>query len=270
MNLSRLKGSLKNYLIKKGWYEHLKYSSFFYLYQLLFAKDKIKQHKKEVDFYKSFLEPCDLIFDIGAFDGHKTAAFLHISKKVICCEPDEQSFNTLKIRFRNKRRRVFTENVALADYQGTGILFIHHKGSAFNTMNDKWKSVLEADNLDKWDEKIVFSSTSKKVKLTTLDSLIKKFGTPDFIKIDAEGYEKKILLGLTQKARLISFESLLPDFKHDLIGCINRIESLSAGSSYNIAINEQLHFPDFVSKSQLLKWIETTDVNHFEVVAKMN
>jgi len=270
MTLSRLKGHVKNLLIKKGWYEYIKYSSFFYLYQLLFANDKITQHRREVDFYESFLEPCELIFDIGAYDGHKTAAFLNISKKVICCEPDKQSFNTLKIRFRNKRERVFVENVALSDHQGAGTLFIHHKGSAFNTMDDRWKNVLEADNLHKWDEKIIFSSTDTKVKLTTLDALIKKFGTPDFIKIDAEGSEKRILLGLTQKARLISFECLLPEFKQDLFECINRVEYLCADSTYNIAINEHLIYSDFISRSRLLEWIETTDINHFEIVAKMD
>ena len=269
MTPSPLKGKLRTYLIKKRWYEYIKYSYFFYLYEVVFKKDKIRQHKKEVSFYKSFIQPCNLVFDIGAYDGHKTSAFLEISKRVVCCEPDEQNFRTLSIRFRGLREKVFIEKVALSDREQTGTLYVHHQGSAFNTMNEKWKHMLEADNLKKWDEKISFSSEAMEVKLTTLDALIKKFGIPDFIKIDAEGYEKWILNGLSQKVNLISFESLLPEFKDELDECISRIEHLSAGSLYNISINEQLQFPDFISKDSLQNWIDSADVNHFEVIAKM-
>lgn len=45
-----------------------------------------------------------------------------------------------------------------------------------------------------------------KVSTTTLDSLISKEGTPDLIKIDVEGYEHKVIKGLTKKANKICFE----------------------------------------------------------------
>ena len=44
------------------------------------------------------------------------------------------------------------------------------------------------------------------VKTMTLDTLVKRFGRPDLIKIDVEGWEHKVLLGLTSKQSRICFE----------------------------------------------------------------
>src|SRR6478672_4919722 len=121
-----MKIAVKNFLHKKGLYYPLKYSRFFHLYQRLFKPAEIKQQRREVDFYKSFLPLCKLIFDIGANDGHKTEAFLALSATVVCCEPDNENFKILQTRFRNKRRKVLLENKALSDSEGFAELHIHH------------------------------------------------------------------------------------------------------------------------------------------------
>jgi FkbM family methyltransferase len=45
-----------------------------------------------------------------------------------------------------------------------------------------------------------------KVQSITIDSMIERYGMPDLIKIDVEGYEYTVLSGLTQKANDICFE----------------------------------------------------------------
>jgi FkbM family methyltransferase len=45
-----------------------------------------------------------------------------------------------------------------------------------------------------------------KVQSTTIDAMIERYGMPDLIKIDVEGYEYNVLSGLTQKANDICFE----------------------------------------------------------------
>ena len=45
-----------------------------------------------------------------------------------------------------------------------------------------------------------------KVKTITLDEMVKEYGHPDIIKIDVEGYEHKVISGLTEKAGKICFE----------------------------------------------------------------
>jgi FkbM family methyltransferase len=44
------------------------------------------------------------------------------------------------------------------------------------------------------------------IKTLTLDTLVKKYGSPDLIKIDVEGWEYRVLLGLTSKQSQICFE----------------------------------------------------------------
>jgi FkbM family methyltransferase len=248
----------------------LRYSRLFEVYQWLFKRQVIKQHQKEISFYRSFLPECNLVFDIGANDGHKTAAFLSFAKKVVCCEPDKFNYKILQARFRNKKERVFLENKAVADKEGMAEMLIHHPGSAFNTLSAKWKELLEADNEKKWNEKIQFTG-SWMVETTTLDGLITTYGKPDYIKIDVEGYEQWVLSGLSQPVRYLSFETLLPDYVSELNICLEKISTLDKNAVYNIARDEQLLLSEFVSKPELAKWIEgNMNALSIEVIVKMS
>jgi FkbM family methyltransferase len=265
-----IKKAIKNFLYKRGLYYPLKYSRLFHIYQRLFKPAEIKQQRQEILFYKSFLPACKLIFDIGANDGHKTAAFLTIAEKVICCEPDSLNFKILQTRFRNKKKKVILENKALSDKEGVAELHIHHPGSAFNTLSSKWMKVLENDNEERWDEQIRFTGTQE-VKTTTLDHLIKKYGLPDFIKIDVEGFEQWVLKGLSHRVSYLSFETLLPDYANEMQNCLSHIQNLDNFATYNIALHEKLVFPQFVSKNELNEWLTAnSNAPGFEVVVKMS
>lgn len=256
-------------LQRAGLYEYLKYSGPFRVYELIFKPRVITAHKKEIRLYRRLLGNAGTIFDIGAFDGHKTAAFLEIGQKVIACEPDARNSELLKIRFRNKKTRVILYQVALAETTGKGHFFIHHEGSAFNTMNPQWKEVLEADGSQRWQEEIRFQPGKKvDVRTTTLDELIRLHGVPDFIKIDVEGYEKRVFMGLTRKVPCISFECLLPEFRDDLLFILEKLISLDNGTVFNVVYEEELLFGDFVSYPEILNWVDGTDLYCFDLVAK--
>ncbi|HEY6506205.1 MAG TPA: FkbM family methyltransferase [Chitinophagaceae bacterium] len=230
----------------------------------------MQQQRREVSFYQSFLPACNLIFDIGANDGHKTAAFLSLSEKVVCCEPDSENFRLLQARFRNKKARVILENKALSDQQGMATFNIHHPGSAFNTLSNKWMKVLEQDDVKRWDEKIQFSATQT-VETTTLDRLIEQYGLPGFIKIDVEGFEETVLKGLSQPVPYLSFETLLPDYAVELNNCLAIINSLDRTAVYNIAMHEKTIFPDFVNRDELNTWTgQNNNAGGFEVIVKMS
>lgn len=264
-----MKQLFKLLLNKINLYEYLKYSTIFYLYERLFKPEVQQRKERELSFYTSFLPNCNLIFDIGANDGHKTGAFLTISQRVVCCEPDERNFRTLQIRFRQKRKRILLEKVALGSSQATTEMFIHHPGSAFNTLNEKFKQVTEADNLTKWDEKIQFR-TKKEVQLTTLDRLIEKYGRPFFIKVDVEGYELEVIKGLNQPIPFISLECLLPEFADELRQILAILIKLDPDAQFNISVHEQLLFKSFVSISEIRKFLYNFDQNHFELIVKMH
>lgn len=261
---------IREFLKRSGSYEYLRYSFLFRLYTWLFKRQVIKDHEKEVAFYKTFLpNNCPLIFDIGAYDGHKTAAFLEIADRVVCCEPDAHNFRTLRIRFRNSRSLVILENKAVSDHPGTETFFIHHAGSAFNTLNPKWKQILETDQESRWNEKIQFSDEVS-IQLTTLDQLIDQYGQPGFIKIDVEGYELTVLNGLSQKIPYLSFECLLPDCKRELLDCLARLYQLDNKVVFNAAFEERLEFAHFLSYHDMINWVNNEAAPRcFEIVASM-
>ena len=261
---------LREFLKRSGSYEYLRYSFLFRLYTRLLKPQVIQEHEKEVAFYKTFLpKHCPLIFDIGAYDGHKTAAFLEIAGKVVSCEPDAHNFRTLRIRFRNSRSSVILENKAVSDHLGTETYHIHHAGSAFNTLNPKWKQILEEDGESRWNEKIQFSDEVR-IQLTTLDQLISQYGKPGFIKIDVEGYELSVLKGLSQKVPFLSFECLLPDCKTELLDCLAHLYQLDNKVVFNAAFEETLEFAHFLTYHDMIKWVNTEAAPRcFEIVAKI-
>ncbi|MCW3116777.1 MAG: methyltransferase FkbM family [Chitinophagaceae bacterium] len=263
-----MKKKLKLFLQKKRLYYKLRFSFVFRCYQYLFKAGDLERQQKEIVFYKSFLPACNIIFDIGAYDGHKTAAFLQIAKKVISCEPDQQSFSILKDRFRNTKQ-VFLENIAVADSPGERHFFIHRPGSAFNTLSLKWKETLEQDSMEKWDEKIIFSE-GYKVTVTTLDLLIQKYGKPDFIKLDVEGYEENVLKALSQPVSFLSFEVLWPGGLLEIQHCFEKLQSLDPRTLYNIAVYEKLLLPSFVDRERIMERLRENDLIHLEIIAKMN
>jgi hypothetical protein len=63
------------------------------------------------------------------------------------------------------------------------------------------------------------------VQVTTLDALIARYGRPAFCKIDVEGYELKVLEGLSEPLPMLSFE-YIPAAMETAYECIARLETL--------------------------------------------
>jgi hypothetical protein len=83
-----------------------------------------------------------------------------------------------------------------------------------------------------------------------------QYGTPDFIKIDVEGYEYQVLQSLHTPISMIAFE-FTPTLPHLAIQCIELISSLSPQYVFNFSPEEstQFYFHKFVSKEEFLKWL---------------
>ena len=69
-----------------------------------------------------------------------------------------------------------------------------------------------------WDESVTTA-------VTTLDALIDRYGLPDLCKIDVEGSELAVLLGLSRPLPLVSLE-YIPAVAADTVACLARLESL--------------------------------------------
>ena len=66
-----------------------------------------------------------------------------------------------------------------------------------------------------------------RVPITTLDSLIARHGVPTFIKIDVEGFEFEVLVGLSRPINAISFE--FTTIQRDVaLDCVERCVALGS------------------------------------------
>jgi hypothetical protein len=98
-------------------------------------------------------------------------------------------------------------------------------------------------------------SRSIKVPLTTLDALIAEFGSPQFIKIDAEGYEQAVLSGLSKLPRYLSFE-YHNEFVSAAIACV-RENSFSPAAQFNVTLGNPLGWKPRPLKFALGEWVSS-------------
>lgn len=251
----------KNKFLSNKIYQRLKYSRFGDLFRRL----DTTAINNELKFYRSFLPDCDLIFDIGANDGHKTIAFASLSKRVIACDPDPFNLEILNARFK-RAENISIEAVAVSDHIGRSELLIHEPGSALNSLNPYWKNILERDDLSRWKEKIQFTGSTVEVDTITLDALIVKYGIPDFIKIDVEGHEKQVLKGLTRSIPCISFEVLLPEFLDDALYCVDHLKQFNPSYRLNYAADGSLILKEFLPAAEFISILKTLNIPHLEII----
>lgn len=227
--------------------------------------------KKSVSFYRSFLGKSPgtgkLAFDIGANKGNKIAALLEMGFRIIALEPEKNSLSTLKWRFAKDNRVTIVEK-GVSDKKGSTNIYISEPRSGLNTMSKKWVDVLNNPGVNRWNKKVSYKD-SYEVDLTTLDDLIQQYGLPYFIKIDVEGYEENVLRGLKHTPAFISFETNLPEFLQETIGCIEHISALSANAAYNYSLDDKLESDKWLTQAEMLEKIGDKSMRYMEIVCKL-
>ena len=185
--------------------------------------------KKSHDVLK-LLNSGDLFFDIGAHLGEKSKKILDKNLKIVMLEPLPQCVKQLKESFKNSKNVEILEK-AVGRTVGNMTLEVNSKMPTISTMAKHWKNGRFSNQ--KWDQII-------SVEVTTLDHLIKIYGLPNYIKIDVEGFELDVLLGLSQKAGIISFE-FTSEFLDQSIKCLNHLKKIGY-SEFNLSIGESRKF----------------------------
>lgn len=163
------------------------------------------------------VRPGDLVFDVGASRGDKTAGYLERGARVVCIEPLPWRAAELRARYADQPLRVTVEECALgAMWGGRAPMLVCEESDVLSTLDARWQSGRFRDM--RWNRQI-------DVDLDTLDRMIEKHGRPAFTKIDAELYERHILAGLSQALPCLSFE-FHQEFRDDAANCIARCEAL--------------------------------------------
>ena len=163
------------------------------------------RHRRLVRFYRQFLGPGDVGFDIGAHVGSRVRAWRRLGARVVAVEPQPDCLRVLRLLF-GRDPEVTLVPSAVGKTAGRARLGISTATPTVSSMSPDWiDTVAAADSFARvrWDRSI-------EVDVVTLDELIARHGEPAFCKIDVEGFEIDVLTGLSRPVRALSFEYLPP------------------------------------------------------------
>jgi FkbM family methyltransferase len=207
--------------------------------------------------YDKIVKSGSLCFDIGANIGDKTNYMLSLGAKVIAFEPLSECYGRLQVRYLGNSN-VVVENIGLSDKKETKELRI---GSYHSISSMSEDFIREASK-----ERFAGYSWNnvEHVQVDTLDNMITKHGMPDYCKLDVEGYEYNVLLGLSKSVPCLSIE-FTPELKDNTLKCMEHMLSINADYVFNYTEQESMEFifPEYITKDAMWNYLKNN--NDFKV-----
>ena len=188
----------------------------------------------------------EIMIDVGAHYGLYTDLILNnfAVKKAFLFEPQKNIFRAIKKKY-SKIKKVNVFNAAVSNITGLKNIYInkHDLTSSLNKLNKKniylkFKAILFGGSINE------MIKDTYKIKTINLANFInkKKLKNIDLLKIDTEGHELEVLLGLKQKIKIIKI--ILIEFHSDIIYQNYKSEKIhNYLEKHNFELKEKMKFP---------------------------
>jgi FkbM family methyltransferase len=209
------------------------------------------RQKRLQEFYAPFVGADDLVFDIGAHLGDRSAAFAALGARVIALEPQPHLVPWLR-RLTAKSGRVKIRVEAIGAAPGNAQLAVSVLTPTVSTVAAGWRHRMSSGHPGfrgvQWGHTL-------QVRVTTLDDLVATYGEPTFCKIDVEGAEAEALAGLSRSIEALSIE-FVRGAEDIALACVDRLEEL-AQYQYNAVQGEarEFMFDEWVDAPAMRAWL---------------
>lgn len=221
------------------------------LYRQIFHRHVVREAKAMRRFYRQFFRSGEIVFDVGANIGEYAEIFSDLGARVVAVDPNPDCLDSLQ---KLAHRRDFkVERCAVGDHPGTATLNLC-QFSYFATLNNEFleqtKGSLDYKGVE-WQRQV-------EVPVVTLDQLAERHGLPAFVKIDVEGYEDKVISGMSFRPNSLSFEfsTRSKDIAFRTLSRLDDYEfNVVAGRSFDGRSFELLH-SQWMSLDEIIGWLE--------------
>jgi FkbM family methyltransferase len=219
-------------------------------YQSVFNRSKLQNRQRMLDFYSHFVGRGTLVFDVGANVGIYADIFAELDARVVAVEPNPECLRYL--RSLSRRTKMDIEACAVSDRPGRIQLQLSNQ-SLLSTANPEWRSIVEQNP----DYRGSHFTGQIEVEAVTLDQLAQRHGTPDFVKIDVEGFDDRAMLGMSFKPATLSFEfnRLLPAVARRCL----EAPAIHSGYEFNFQEGQEMRYvsPTWLGRVEFAERLES-------------
>lgn len=203
------------------------------------------QDQERLGFYRQFVKPGDLVFDVGANVGNRTKIFARLQARVVAFEPQDACAEVLE-RATAGDAHITVVRQALGSHAGQAQMLVCGADTIASLSAPWTQAVKDSGRFANCEWR-----GAQTVAVATLDQAISTYGLPAFIKIDVEGFEAEVLAGLSHPVPGLSIEfsaEVLPT----TCQCIDRLNA-QAQATFQVAWEENLAFalPAWVTADEI-------------------